>query len=326
MAQISPTDRAGRRHVATVFGGSGFIGRYVVKRLAARGYIVRVAVRDPETALFLKPMGAVGQVVPLFASLTREDTVARAIDGASLVVNLVGILAEARPGDFQRLQADAPGVMARRAAAHGVERFVQMSAIGADPASPSAYARTKGLGEAAVLAGFPNASILRPSLVFGQEDQLFNRFAGMAQIAPVMPVVAGATRFQPVFVGDIADAVLAVLTLPDVAGKRYELGGPAVWSMRDILVYILKETRRRRPLIDVPPRLAQLQASLLERLPGKLLTRDQLLLLQRDNVVTAGMPGLAALGIAPTPIELVVPAYLTRYRPGGGRQTPVAPA
>lgn len=325
MVQISPTDRAGQRYVATVFGGSGFIGRYVVKRLAALGYVVRVAVRDPEAALFLKPMGAVGQVVPLFASLTREDTIARAIDGASVVVNLVGILAEARAGDFQRLQADAPGLMARRAAAHGVERFVQMSAIGADPASASQYAKTKGLGEAAVLAAFANASILRPSLVFGQEDQLFNRFAGMAQIAPVMPVVAGATRFQPVFVGDVADAVLAVLTMPDVAGKRYELGGPTVWTMRDILTYILRQTERRRPLIDVPMGIAGLQARILERLPGKLLTRDQLLLLQRDNVVTAGMPGLVDLGIVPTPIELVVPAYLARYRPGGGGRATTAP-
>jgi NADH dehydrogenase len=316
MAEINPAPGTSRR-VATVLGGSGFIGRYVVKRLAAAEYVVRVAVPDTEGAQFLKTMGDVGQVVPLHASLTNSDTIARAVVGADLVVNLVGILAERRPGDFQRLHADGAELVAGYATTAGVPRLTHISAIGADPASPSQYARTKGLGEQAVRALFPNAAILRPSLVFGPEDKLFNRFAAMATISPIMPVIAGTTRFQPVFVGDVADAVMATLTQPGNSGITYELGGPRIWTMRDLLAFILTEIRRKRPLVNIPLGLARLQASVLERLPGKMLTRDQLVLLQRDNVVTPGMPGLAELGITPTPVELVVPGYLARFRPGG---------
>ncbi len=313
------------RSVATVFGGSGFIGRYVVKRLAAQGHVVRVAVRDPEAALFLKPMGVVGQVVPLYAPVQHEAEVHRAVDGADLVVNLVGILAERRPGDFQRIHAEGAGRVARLAAAAGAARLVQISAIGADAASPSRYAASKAEGEQAVRAAFPAATILRPSVVFGAEDQLFNRFATMAQRLPVMPVIAGATRFQPVYVGDVADAVMAGLR-PDAPGTTFELGGPQVLSMRELLTYVLTETGRHRRLVTVPMCLARLQAAVLERLPGKLLTRDQLLMLQRDNVVAEGMPGLADLGIVPTPMDLVVPAYLRRFRRGGGRRVDFAPA
>jgi NADH dehydrogenase len=305
------------RSVATVFGGSGFIGRYVVKRLAAAGHIVRVAVRDTEAALFLKPMGAVGQIVPLYAPLSNPADVARAVQGADLVVNLVGILAERRAGDFQRVHGDGAGNIAKASAAAGVTRLVQVSAIGADPASPSLYAQSKAAGEAAMRAAFPETAILRPSVVFGPEDQFFNRFAAMAQIAPCMPVISGATRFQPVYVADVADAIIAALNLPEAAGVSYELGGPQVWTMRELLAWILQQTQRRRPLVSVPAGLARLQAAVLERLPGKLLTRDQLLLLQRDNVVADGAPGLAELGVQATPVELVVPAYLARYRAGG---------
>ncbi|MCW3474851.1 complex I NDUFA9 subunit family protein [Limobrevibacterium gyesilva] len=308
------------RSVATVFGGSGFIGRYVVKRLAAAGYVVRVAVRHPEGALFLKPMGAVGQVVPLGASVTDAASVARAVEDASLVVNLVGILAERRPGDFQRIHADAAGLVAAQASAASVERLVHISAIGADPASPSQYAKTKAAGERAVQAAFPAATILRPSVVFGAEDQFLNRFGAMAQYSPVMPVICGNTKFQPVHVGDVADAAMAALARADAAGAIYELGGPKVWTMRELLAFILKQTRRDRWLVDVPLGLARLQAAVLERLPGKLLTRDQLLLLARDNVAAPGMPGLAELQIAPTPLELVAPGILQRFRPGGGGQ------
>jgi uncharacterized protein YbjT (DUF2867 family) len=259
-------------------------------------------VRDPEAALFLKPMGAVGQVVPLYAMLTNAATIGRAVEDADLVVNLVGILAERRAGDFQRVQADGAGLVAQHAAAAGVSRLTHMSAIGADPASASLYAKTKGLGEQAVRAAFPAAAILRPSVVFGAEDQMFNRFAAVAEKSPVVPVIAGATKFQPVFVGDVADAVMA-----------------RIWTMRELLAFILTEIQRKRWLVNVSPGLARMQAAVLERLPGKMLTRDQLLLLQRDNVVAAGMPGLAELGITPTPVELVVPAYLARYRPGGGK-------
>ena len=307
------------RDVATVFGGSGFIGRYVVQRLAARGYVTRIAVRDPEGAMFLRPMGRVGQVVPMFASLSHEATVARAVEGADLVVNLVGILAERRAGDFTRVQAEGAGRIAALSAAAGVRRMVQLSAIGADPASASVYARTKAEGEAAVRAAMPAATVLRPSLVFGPEDKFFNRFAAMAQVLPFMPVICGATKMQPVYVGDVADAVIAGLTEPQTAGQTYELGGPRVWSFREILAYILQETRRKRPLVNIPMGLARFQASLAEKLPTKPFTRDQLLLLARDNVVAPGASGLAALDIQATPVEMIVPSYLDRYRPGGGK-------
>ena len=308
------------RSVATVFGGSGFIGRYIVKRLARKGFVVRVPVRDTERALFLKPMGAVGQVVPLYASLTNQATVHRAVDGADLVVNTVGILAEGRSGDFHDIHAEGAGLVARLAATAGVARLVHISAIGADPHAASRYAATKGIGEAMLREAFPGATILRPSLVFGAEDALFNRFAAMARMLPIMPVICGDTRFQPVFVGDVADAVMAALTRQDAVGAAYELGGPRVWQFRELLAYILQETGRARPMVDVPLGLARLQARFMELVPGKPLTRDQLLMLQQDNVVGADMPGLTDLGIVPTPVELVVPTYLRRFRPGGGRR------
>lgn len=314
------------RSVATVFGGSGFIGRYVVKRLAAQGRVVRVAVRNPQGASFLKPMGRVGQIVPLYASLAQEGTVERAVEGAELVVNLVGILTERRAGDFHRVHAEGAGRVARAAAASGVGRMVQVSAIGADPDSPSLYAKSKALGEAAVREAMPRATILRPSVVFGAEDQFFNRFGAMAQYMPFMPVIAGDTQFQPVYVGDVADAVMAALLRPDAAGALYELGGPDVWSFREILQWILRQTHRDRRLVNIPMGLARAQAAIMERLPGKPLTRDQLLLLSRDNVTSPGVPGLAELGIVPTPIELVVPEYVGRYKPGGGiKEMPLMP-
>jgi uncharacterized protein YbjT (DUF2867 family) len=308
------------RTVATVFGGSGFIGRYVVKRLAATGNVVRVAVRDTEAATFLKPMGAVGQVVPLYAPLTASSDVARAVDGAQLVVNLVGLLAERRHGYFHRIPAEGAGLVAQQAARSGVARLVQISAIGADLGSPSLYARSKAEGEQAVVGAFPLATVLRPSIVFGPEDQFFNRFAAMAQWLPFLPVIAGKTRFQPVYVGDVADAIMAALLRTDCQGRTYELGGPQVFTFRELMAWILHEIGRDRRLIEVPMGAARAQASLLEKLPGKLLTRDQLILLSRDNVTTPGTPGLAELDITPTAVELVVPNYLQRFRPGGRRR------
>lgn len=300
--------------VATVFGGSGFIGRQIVHRLAAAGWQIRVGVRSPDRGFALKPMGDVGQIHLLRCDITDPASVARLVAGADLVVSLVGILAERRPGDFQRLQADAPGGIAAACTAAGVRALVHVSAIGADAASPSRYASSKAAGEAAVLAAFPRAVILRPSLVFGPDDGFFNRFAGMAALAPVMPVISGDSRFQPVYVGDVADAVLAAAADPAAQGRIYELGGPEVLTMRALLAWILAQIGRRRPLVNVPPWLANVQASVLERLPGKLLTRDQLLMLGRDNVADPARPGLAALGITPTPIALIVPGYLARYR------------
>jgi NADH dehydrogenase len=308
------------RSVATVFGGSGFIGRHVVQRLARAGHVVRVAVRDTESAMFLKPMGAVGQVVLLRAPVTDTATVARAVEGADLVVNLVGILAEGKAGDFQRIHADGAGNVARAAAAAGVGRMVHLSAIGADAASPSLYAQSKAAGEAQVRAAMPGAVILRPSVVFGADDAFFNRFATMARLLWVMPVIGGDTRLQPVFVGDVADAVMAGLTQAAAVGRTFELGGPRVATLRELQAWVLTLVQRKRMLIDVPGGIAALQAKILERLPGKLLTQDQLKLLSRDNVVAADAAGLAALGISPTPMELVVPQYLGRYRPGGVRR------
>ena len=307
--------------VATVFGGSGFIGRYVVRLLAREGKTVRVAVRDTEAALFLKTAGALGQVVPMHASVTDDATVARAVAGADWVVNLTGILSETRAIPFRAIHVEGAARIARASAAAGVKRLVHVSAIGADPTSDSRYAVSKGEGEAAVHAAFPKATILRPSVVFGPEDAFFNRFAGMARLLPFMPVIEGATRMQPVYVGDVAEAILAALRSDTAPGKIYELGGPKAWLFVDILSYILKTTRRDLPLVNMPLSLMRLQACLMELLPGTPpVTRDQLRLLAHDNVVSPGVPGLADLGIAPTAVEQIVPAYLRRFRPGGGRR------
>lgn len=309
-----------RRQVATVFGGAGFIGRHVVQRLAKQGYGVRIAGRDTEKAGRLRTLGDVGQVVPVRASVTDDASVARAVAGADVVVNLVGVLFERKSGDFQRIHAEGAGRIARLAEAAGVRRLVHVAAIGADPDSESLYARSKGEGEQAVRAAFPEATILRPSVVFGPDDQFFNRFAGLAAILPVMPVVEGQTRFQPVHVGDVADAVMAAIARDDAAGRVYELGGPRVMTMRQVLEFVLEHTHRRRLMLPVPRALAAFQARIGEWLPNPPLTRDQLILLKRDNVVAADAAGLAALGLSPKAVEAVVPAYLARYRPGGRRQ------
>ncbi len=312
--------------VATVFGGSGFIGRYVVKRLARAGKTVRVAVRDTEAALFLKTAGSIGQVVPLHVPVTDDAAVKRAVMGADWVVNLVGILAESRAATFQAIHTDAAARIARLSAAAGVQRLVHVSSIGADPDSDSHYASSKGLGEQAVRAAFPGAAILRPSIVFGPEDNFFNRFAGMARVMPFMPVIEGATRMQPVYVGDVAAAIEAVLTLDTAQGKTYELGGPKTWLFVDLLAYILKITGRDLSLVNMPVLLTRLQACVLEHMPGKVLTRDQLRTLAHDNVVDSRALGLADLGISATAVEQIVPDYLRRYRPGGGRRSAPAAA
>jgi NADH dehydrogenase len=304
-----------------VFGGAGFIGRYIVKRLAARGYTVRVAGRDPERALALKPMGAPGQVLPVRAAVTDARAVAAAVAGAAVVVNCVGILFESAGSRFAAVQAEAPGLIAAAATAAGVQRLVHLSAIGADAESPSVYARTKAAGEAAVLAAFPDATILRPSIVFGAEDGFFNRFATLARFLPALPVYGGGTtRFQPVHVGDVADAVMAALDREDAKGRTYELGGPRIYSFRALIDYVLAETGRRRLVLDLPFSVGEMQARLFELLPRPPLTRDQLLLLRRDNVVADGALTLADLGITPKALEAIVPGYLARYRPAGQKR------
>jgi NADH dehydrogenase len=308
------------RMVATVFGGSGFLGRYVVKRLARLGYTVRVAVRDTEAAIFLRPMGAVGQIVPLFAPTGEEAAVARAVEGADVVVNLTGILAEARKGDFFRIHAEGAARIARLSASSVARHLVHVSAIGADAGSDSLYAQSKAKGEEAVRAVFPRAVILRPSVVFGPEDAFFNRFAAMAQVSPVIPIVAGESKFQPVYVADVADAVIAGVSRAGAAGKLFELGGPDVMSFRALIAYMLQVIGRPRRVLDLPLGLARVQASVLERLPGKLLTNDQIKLLRCDNVVAPGAFDLALLGIVATPMDMIVPDYLVRFRPGGKKR------
>ena len=300
--------------VVTIFGGSGFIGRYVVKRLAELGAVIRVPTRRPERAIFLKPLGAVGQINIEPWNATAAGEAERLVTGSDLVVSLIGILFERRGGDFERVQGRLPGEIGAAAAKHGVSQLVHVSAIGADPSSPAVYGRTKAAGEAAVRAAFPTATILRPSIVFGPEDGFFNRFARMSQISPALPLIGGGrTRFQPVYVGDVADAVVAALTRADAAGRTYELGGPGVYSFRELLAYVLAVTGRRRLLLDLPFGIAALQARLLQFLPEPPLTPDQLELLKRDNVVAADAPGLADLGVTPTPLELIVPTYLKAF-------------
>lgn len=300
----------------TVFGGSGFLGRHIVHALARRGYRVRVAVRRPNDAQFLRPMGVVGQVEPVQANIRDDASVRAAIEGADAVVNLVGILHETGRQTFEAVQAEGAARIARAAKNAGIARFVHVSAIGADAGSASAYARSKAAGEAAVRAVFPEATILRPSLVFGPDDGLFNRFAAMARLAPALPLIGGGhTRFQPVYVGDVADAIMAALAGP--GGGTYELGGPEVVTFREILELMMHHTGIRRPLVPVPWWVARLKGAMLQCLPSPPLTLDQVRMLERDNVVAPGAKGLADLGITPTPMAVVLPGYLERFRPGG---------
>ena len=307
-----------QRRVATVFGGSGFLGRFVVKRLRQAGCVVRVATRDTNGAQSLRTLGPSGEIVPIYTNLAEPGTIRRAVLESSIVVNLLGILAEGRPGDFQRIHAEGAALIARESKAAGAEALAHVSAIGADAASDSLYARSKAEGERLVAEAFPGAAILRPSLLFGPGDKFFNRFATMAQVAPVMPVFFGDTRMQPAYAGDVADAIATVLE--QKRSGVWELGGPDVMTFRDIIRWILTETRRRRMLVEIPPALAFLQAAVAERVPGKPLTRDQLRMLRRDNVVAPDAAGFASLGLVPASIDLIVPGYLARFRPGGRRQ------
>lgn len=302
----------------TVLGASGFVGRYVVKHLAQRGAVVAAVSRNATQAGFLRPMGDVGQVALIDADLLDEARIAATVAGADAVVNAVGILHEGGRQRFEAAHHRGPALLARLAKAAGAQRFVHLSAIGADAAAPSAYARTKALGEAAVREAFPEATILRPSLVFGPEDAFFNRFAAMARCLPALPLIGGGrTRFQPVYVGDVAGAAVAGLERPDTAGGVYELGGPRVYTFRQLMEVMLREIGRRRMLVDVPFALAAVEAAVLEWLPNPLLTRDQVRMLKHDSVVSPGAAGLLDLGITPTALELVLPTYLDRFRRGG---------
>ncbi|MCH7929750.1 MAG: complex I NDUFA9 subunit family protein [Proteobacteria bacterium] len=309
-----------------VFGGSGFLGRHIVRRLAKAGARIIVAARDAEAAAQLKPVGDPGQVVPRRADLLDEASVAAAAAGADVVVNLVGILFESGRQSFAAVHTQGARRVAEAASAAGAKRLIHVSAVGAAPTSRSLYARTKAAGEAAVRGAFPHATIVRPSIVFGPEDVFFNRFAAMARFTPALPLIGGGhTRFQPVYVGDVAEAVLRIAADPATAGKTYELGGPRVYTFREVLEVVLRATGRRRLLVPLPFWAADLEALFLERLPKPLLTRDQVKLLRRDNVVGANALGLADLGITPTSVEAVVPAYLARYRRAGAAQSAPSP-
>jgi NADH dehydrogenase len=305
-----------------VFGGSGFLGRHVVNALARRDYRIRVAVRRPELAGHLQPLGKVGQIHAVQANLRYPDSIQAAMQGASVAINLVGILAEGGAQKFDSVQAEGAAVVAKAAAAAG-GRMVQISAIGADANSDSRYARSKAAGEQAVLAALPKAVIMRPSLVFGPEDDFINRFAALARISPVVPLVGGGmTKMQPVYVGDVASAVAQAVDGKAKQGAIYELGGPEVLTMREIIQIILKTIQRKRLLVSLPFGLASLQALLLQFAPGGLkLTPDQVKLLRVDNVVSeaakaAGLT-LQGLGIAPDSLEAIAPSYLWRFRATG---------
>jgi NADH dehydrogenase len=324
-----------RDELITVFGASGFIGRYVVRRLAKAGYRVRAATRRPHLAHELKPMGVVGQIQLVQANLRNKDSIERAVEGASAVINLVGILAENASQSFNELQAEGAALIAEAAAAEGITKFVQVSAIGADADSDSDYARTKGEGEASVLAAVPTATILRPSIVFGTEDQFFNKFASMARFAPALPLIGGGeTRFQPIYVDNVAECVVKSLDMDTVQGKIFELGGPNTYSFKELLEFTMATAERQRFLAPLPFFAAGI-VGFMGEFAGKFpfvepfLTRDQVKLLKHDNVVGAGGEGpgtISDFGIELETVEAIVPTYLYRYKKGGRFSDAAGPA
>lgn len=309
--------------LVTIFGGSGFVGRYIAYRMAQEGWRVRVACRRPEQAGFARTYGVVGQVAPVACNIRDDDSVRGLARGADVVVNCVGTFDRGGRNNFGAVQDEGAARIARMAAEEGVGRLVHISAIGADPQGRSLYARSKGRGEAGVLEHFPQAVILRPSVVFGAEDKLFNRFAGMAQMSPVLPVVGASTRFQPVYVDDVALAAQKG-AMGTAAPGIYELGGPDTHSFRELMQQMLQVIRRRRAIVNIPFFAAHVMGAVMEfgqtvtlGLAPAQITRDQVASLRSDNVVAEGAQGFDALGIAPTPMETVLPDYLWRFRNSG---------
>lgn len=303
---------SGTPPIVTVFGGGGFIGRYVCEALLKAGARVRVAGRDPRKAWYLQPLGQVGQVSAVVADLRRPSTIDVAVEGSGAVINLVGVFG----GDLDKIHVEGAGKAAAAARAAGAKAFVHVSAIGSDPDSQSNYGRTKGLGEQAVRSAFPKATIIRPSTVFGAEDEFTNRFASMARF-PVLPVIAPKTRFQPVYVRDLGQAIAAAALDPKThGGKTYELAGPEVMTMRELNEKVAQMAGHDPELIDVPDFIAGGMA-MFGFLPGAPLTRDQWIMLQKDNVASGDAPGFKAFGIHPTPLAAVAPEWLGRYKSGG---------
>lgn len=309
------------QNLVTVFGGSGFVGTQAVRYLAKAGWRVRVAVRNPNLAYKMRLLGDVGQIDVVQANVRNVPSLERALEGATVALNMVGVLYETGRQGFQAVHVMGAKNIAEAARAQGVERVVQVSAIGADANSPSKYARTKAEAEAEVRAAYPNATIVRPSVVFGNDDGFFNRFASMAQFSPVLPLIGGgATRFQPVFVGDVGQALARVVTDPSTAGQTYELGGPAAFSFKALMEKMLAETGQRRLLLPIPFPVASLLGQVGDVVAGLIpppVTADQVESLKADNVVSGQYPGLAELGVTPTALEAVLPTYLYRYRKGG---------
>lgn len=310
--------------LVTIYGGSGFVGRYIARRMAKAGWRVRVAVRRPNEAMFVRTYGAVGQVEPVLCNVRNDASVLQVMQGADAVINCVGILTEAGKNRFEAVQAEGATRIARIASENGVERMVQVSAIGADMESDSDYATSKGEGEEGVLKYMPNAMILRPSIIFGHEDQFFNRFAGMARMSPILPVAGGGSKFQPVYVDDVAHAAEMGAT-GRAAGGIYELGGPDVETFRGLMTRMLDVINRRRLIVNLPGWMAWLMAfgfDVLQKMTlglftNTMLTRDQLKNLKNDSVVSEGAKGFADLGIKPISMESVLPDYLWRFRPSG---------
>ena len=321
-----------RNELVTIFGGSGFIGRYLVRELCRSGYRVRVAVRRPHLAVDIKVSGEIGQIQIVQANLRNRASVERAVEGAHAVVNLVGVLFEDGRQTFAATMARGAGTVAQAARAAGAARLVHVSANGADPESKSVYARAKAAGEAAVREAFPEATVLRPSVVFGEEDQFFNKFAGMARCTPALPLFGGGrTRLQPVFVGDVARAIRGALESAEAPGRTYVLAGPRVYTFRELMEFTLHAIGRRRVLVPLPWPVSMLigkTGGALGRLPfvAPPVTGDQVTLLRSDNIAPEGTPGLAALGVIhPDTMESVVPVYLRRFRKPGATERALVP-
>lgn len=304
--------------LVTIFGGSGFVGRHTVRALAKAGYRIRVATRHPNLAQHLPPMGHVGQIQLFKCDALEPDQVAAATHKANVVINLAGILSPGGGQGFDDVHVHAAETIAKAAAAAGAQTFVHMSALGADENSPSKYARSKAEGEAHVRAAFPDAAILRPSIVFGPEDSFFNRFAAMARMLPTLPLIGGGkAKFQPVFVGDVAAAIRKCVEDTATRGKTYELAGPTIYSFKELMQFILETTGRRRLLVPVPFPIAMINGAVFGILPEPLLTMDQVQLLKSDNVASGAAASLADLGIVPDSVEAIVPSYLWRFRSKG---------
>ncbi|GAB29833.1 3-beta hydroxysteroid dehydrogenase [Acetobacter pasteurianus] len=308
------------RKIATVLGGGGFVGRYVVQNLARAGYEVRVASRRPDLTARLRALGRVGQIAPFYASVLDDASIACAVQGADVVINLVAVLTSVKQQTLQAVNVEGAGRVARIAAEANVPVFVQMSALGASETALSEYGKSRAAGEKIVRQYRPDAVIIRPSVIFGPEDHFFNMFAGLARYLPCLPVYSAHARLQPVYVGDVAQAIFMVAQSSAFAGKEFLLGGPQEMTMLDIARFVLRVTQRHKPVFIVPSVVAKLQAMILERLPGHFLTQDQLRMLASDNVVPTGRSGFEALGIVPQSVEAIVPSYLARFRSGEGQK------